>query len=105
VDDGWFGLSTEAERVACCVDITTVKTEHVDSSTTTPTTVVRPLQQQVSPPASTARSCDVTVTSSPVAACSPPAALNIAHGQCPTIRICSVFHVPIKRVLKVVIKV
>ena len=63
--------------MGCCGHVTAVKSElsQDDGETTT----VCELQQQISP-SFTARSGDVTVTSSPAAACSPPAAFNIAHG-------------------------
>jgi len=71
-------VCSEAERLGCCGHVTAVKSELSQDGDAT--TTVCQIQQQISP-SFTARSCDVTVTSSPAAACSPPAAFNIAHGQ------------------------
>jgi len=61
--------------MGCCGHVTAVKSELCADTTT-----MCQLQQQVSPSLS-ARSCDVTVTSSPAAACSPPAAFSVGpHG-------------------------
>ena len=82
----WNGKTcgcSEAERIGCCGHVTgaasAVKSELVADGETT-TTLCQLQHQQLSP----TRSCDVIVTSSPAAACSPPAiAFNIAHhGQC-----------------------
>ena len=83
----WNGKTcgcSEAERIGCCGHVTgaasAVKSELVADGETTTTTLCQLQHQQLSP----TRSCDVIVTSSPAAACSPPAiAFNIAHhGQC-----------------------
>ena len=62
--------------MGCCGHVTAVKSELIQDGGGLQTTT-----QQISPCFTAGRSCDVIVTSSPAAACSPPATFNTAHGQ------------------------